>query len=60
MDFTHAVLTAMLTAYGIVQAWSFAKVFQVLGTIVSIPSRSELSLEAAIAILRELKGTTHD
>jgi hypothetical protein len=60
MDFTHTVLTAMIFAYGIVQAWSFAKIFQVLGKIheESAKSRaaSEVTLESAIEILKVLKA----
>lgn len=60
MDMTHAVLVAMGIAYGIVQAWSFAKVVQVLGKIHEETTKtravSAVTLETAIATLKELKG----
>jgi hypothetical protein len=50
----------MIFAYGIVQAWSFAKIFQVLGKIreESAKSRaaSEVTLESALEMLKVLRA----
>ena len=60
MDFTHALLTALLIAWGISQALSFAIQARTLMKIHEEANKTrattEITLETAVEILRQLKA----
>lgn len=60
MDFTHALLTALLIAWGISQAISFAIQARTLLKIHEEASKTrttaEITLETAVEILRQLRA----
>jgi len=60
MDFTHALITALLSAWGISQAVSFAiqarTLMKIHEEVNKTQTTTEITLETAVEILRQLKA----
>ena len=60
MDFTHALITALLIAWGISQAVSFAiqarTLMKIHEEVNKTQTTTEITLETAVEILRQLKA----
>jgi hypothetical protein len=60
MDFTHALITALLVAWGISQAISFAiqarTLMKIHEEVNKTRATTEITLETAVEILRQLKA----